>query len=120
MRIPATAGSYVASMSSGQPDGGLGLTEPDGTWQLGWSPGALAASDKPDASTTEIGGHEWIVYRSAGVPTALGLVTDGWGMTITPDTTVSLARLEQFAAGLQLAPDPGNPNTWFEAGANLP
>lgn len=121
VRIPDGPGLHVDSMSSGGPDGGLDLADGDGpAWHLGWSPDALRASDKPNAGTVSIGSHEWIVYTSGGVPASLGLVADGWGMTVTPEGTASLDQMKQFVAQLGIAPVPSNENTWFDAEDNLP
>jgi hypothetical protein len=120
VRIPAASGSYVDSMSSSGPDGGLVLAGSGATWDLGWSPDPLSPADKPGTSTTEIGSHTWIVYTSGGAPSSLGLVADGFGLTITPVGGASLGQLEQFAAALQVASDPSDPSTWFDAGTNLP
>jgi hypothetical protein len=119
VRIPDGSG-YIDSLTSGV-DGGLVLTRGATTWNLGWSPGTLDPADKPHTSTVSLGDRTWIVYHDmSGTPTALGVVADGWGLTVTPGGPLPLDQMEQFAAELGFAPDPAQQSTWFVADPNLP
>ena len=118
--VAASSGLHVTSMADAT-DGGIALADGTGLqWQLGWSLGRLAPSDKPGATTTTIDGRTWIVYQQDGSPTALGLVADGWGMTVTPGTDATLQEMEQFAATLRFAPDLLDRDSWFDAATALP
>lgn len=122
VRLPSNTGARVEEMSTSGIDGfdgGIDLAAEQGTWHLGWSPDRLTPSDKPNTSTTEIAGREWIIY-SDGDQTSLGLISSGWGMTVVPPLNVTLADLEQFVAGLQFAPVLADQSTWFDADTALP
>lgn len=124
VRMATAPGWYVDDISTSGIDGldgGVDLTAPDGTtWDLRWSPGALSPADEQGTSTVEVAGRRWVVQREGGVPSSLWLVSGGRGLTVTPNRARSLDAMEQFAAGLQFASDPGNPGTWFDAATSLP
>jgi hypothetical protein len=120
VRIPDGSG-YVDSLTSGV-DGGLVLTR--GATHVEPRPEsghARPRADKPHTSTVSLGDRTWIVYHDmSGTPTALGVVADGWGLTVTPNGPLPLDQMEQFAAELEFAPDPAQQSTWFVADPNLP